>query len=187
MGTDSYVINQDNTPVLTSDADSLSVFYSLSVTDSVSTSWQDTGEDVLLYPTSTDGICDTYTWNDFHSVTGAVGLDYTDTSIAPYTIAGSMSSSEGFDECLSIGDVQSETVVPGNSGGTIASDTFSIVDVTGFQSSLEEIADPPALYGTSNEDAPARSPRVKSRFFQLTPLSRPRDRQNGRNSLRTPL
>jgi len=36
-------------------------------------------------------------------------------------------------------------------------------------------------------DVPDRSPRVKSRYFQLTPLSGPRDRQDGRDSLGTPL
>jgi len=42
-------------------------------------------------------------------------------------------------------------------------------------------ANSPARCGIS--DVPVRSPGVKSRYFQLTPLSRPRDRQHGRDSL----
>ena len=104
MGTDDYQVDQGGDAV----AYGVTSYYSLDLTDTVSSSWHDVGADALTDADSMTGETDSYTWSDFNSMTDGVSES---------TISGTYTFNRS--DSLSLADTGSETL------GTDATDSAS--------------------------------------------------------------
>ena len=114
MGTDNYQIQQGNTLSTTASGSVGITSYSLNLTDSVSSSWNDTGVDNLTDGDEVVGETDTYSWDDFNSVTNS--LTETETVSSSYSTLGTVVtvgtatySGDGL-ECFSLTDSGTESL-----------------------------------------------------------------------------
>jgi hypothetical protein len=111
-GTDNYQINQSNSTSLAS--------YTINLTDTISSSWKDTGADSFTSSDVLAGETDTYTWNEFHSLTDSASDD-SHTANSGSTTAADLSGDEV--DTLSIIDAGSDSL----STDAASSDSFTLV------------------------------------------------------------